>query len=246
MPTARRTPQPPRLRSFLWFVGIVWAVAASFIGFELIALHAGDLLLGQPSRLGGLALSKTIRESRTCVVDGSGATPSGSPEARASAWLMGLKIGRDALARQYASVDRALLGSALDEVDALARSLGVPTPSAFTPRQVAHANTEFPAFVAADTSETARQLALRHSPQACQLYKLGAMWGYAMLVRPLLPGERAVYAAEIRLYAGAAGLPELLWEPMIERTRGNASYDEIAKEANALTGRVTEHLGSTR
>jgi hypothetical protein len=244
MPTERATPQPRRLRSFLWFVGIVWAVAASFIAFDLAALRAADVLLGQPDWLGGLGLSKTTRESRSCVVEGSGATPSDPSKARANAWLMGQMIGRYALARQYASVDRQLLDSTLADVDALARTLDVPAPTAFIPRQIASANTEFSAFVAADASETARQIALRHSPQACQLYKLGAMWGYAMLVRPMLPGERAIYTAEIRHYAREAGLPETLWQPMIERTPRDASYKDLAESTAALTEKVTEYLMS--
>lgn len=242
MPTDRLTTQPGRLRSFFWFVGIVWAVAASFIAFDLLALRAVGLLIGQPDWLGNLALSKTTRESRSCLVEEGGATPSERSQARVNAWLMGQMIGRHALAQQYASVDRQLLDSMLAEADTLARSLGVPAPTAFAPRQIANANTEFSAFVAADASATARQLALRHSREACELYKLGAIWGYAMLARPMVPGEHAISAFEIRHYARAADLPEPLWQPMIARTPRNASYDEIAKATAALTEKVTEYL----
>ena len=89
----------------------------------------------------------------------------------------------------------------MEDVETLANTLGVPVPQPFVPRQLADANTEFIEFVESDANETARALARKHSSEACHLFKLGACWGYANAVRPFVPGERAIFAAEIRHHA---------------------------------------------
>jgi hypothetical protein len=233
------------------FVAIVWAVALSFIAFELVFLTGTDFLMARPALFGSLGLSAATRASQTCEVDPEprpAATASAvSPaEARFGAWLIGLKVGRDALARQYSSVDRALLAQALQDAQKIAGMLSVPAPAIFVPQHTAGANTEFVAFIERDASQTARQLALMQSAEACYLYKLAAFWGYATLVRASLPGERALFAAEIRHYAQRAGLPATLWSPLIEPTPARASATAINQESEALTKGVSAHLGRSR
>jgi hypothetical protein len=243
---------PPGLRSTrlgraVAFAGIVWAVALSFVGFELVLQRGMDLLLARPSLAPSLALSRAAREARTCVA-GSGdhaAVPAdlaSSREARLGAWLLGLKLGRDALARQYPSVDRDTLAAGRADAETLAQRLGVPVWSPFTPRHAAAANTEFIAFVESDPSGTARQLATAYQPGLCHLYKLGALWGYASLVRPALAGDRAPFAAELRHHALEAGLPAALWAPMLEGPPRRAPAPEIAAASAALTQRVSDAL----
>jgi hypothetical protein len=226
------------------FVAIVWLVAGSFIALELILVHLTGLAILNPTFSGDLALPAATRESKTCVAGPADRSHGASPASGVhwGAWLMGLKLGRDALARQYASVDRQVLTQGQDDVAKLSQMLGVPQPPVFIPKHFADANTEFVRFVEADANQTARALAVQHSPDACHLYKLGAFWGYASLVRPSLPGERSVFAAEIRHYAQRAALPLSLWEPMVERTPGNATELEIASATGALTRAMTQHL----
>jgi hypothetical protein len=236
-----------RLGRILAFVGIVWSIAGTFVVFELATLAVMDLLLSRPALIGGLALSRATRTSRTCAVD-PGERPGGTAHARstadvrARAWLMGLKMGRDALARQHASVDRRLLDQVQAEVHALATGLGVPPPPVFVPRHLANANTEFIAHVETDPGGAARRLAVVHAPDACLHYKLGALWGYAELVRPSLPAQRAIFAAEIRHYAQQTELPSALWEPFLETTPRDAASQDVARTTQALTQRVTQHL----
>lgn len=237
-----------RARRVFAFVAIVWLVAGSFIAFELIFVHLTGLAILNPTFSGDLALSAATRESKTCVVGPADRSHGASPASgvQLGAWLMGLKLGRDALARQYASVDRQLLTQGQDDVAKLSQMLGVPQPSVFIPKHFADANTEFVRFVEADANETALALAVQHSPQACHLYKLGAFWGYASLVRPSLAGERSVFAAEIWHYAQHAALPAPLWQPMIERTPRNATESEIASATGTLTQAVARHLETAR
>lgn len=229
------------------FVAIVWLVAGSFIAFELIFVHLTGLAILNPTFSGDLALSAATRESKTCAVGPAERSHGASPASgvQLGAWLMGLKLGRDALARQYASVDRQVLTQGQDDVAKLSQMLGVPQPPVFIPKHFADANTEFVRFVEADVSQ-ARERAIQHSPQACHLYKLGAFSGYASLVRPSLPGERSVFTVEIRHYAQHAALPAPLWEPMIERTPRNATESEIASATGTLTQAVARHLENPR
>ena len=108
-----------------------------------------------------------------------------------SAWLLGLNLGREAVARQSSASNSRLLTQLTADSSQLADRLDVPPPTVFSPVQIANANTEFVAFVEQDAGGTARRLAENLSPQACELFKLGALWGYSEMVRPLLPGERA-------------------------------------------------------
>lgn len=251
------TPQPSartfwstRIGRATVFVAVVWSVAASFIAFELVFLRGADFLMSRPALSGSLVLSAATRSSQTCVVPADHAVTGGnvvSPaEARVGAWLLGLKIGRDAIARQYTSVDRNLLAQGLQDAQRIASMLGTPAPAVFVPRHAVAANTDFIAFVEADASQTARRLALRHSAESCLLYKLGAFWGYAALVRPSLPGERAVFAAEIRHYATLAGLPSEIWAPLSEVTPARASPGEINAQSADLTQQVGAYLASRR
>lgn len=235
-----------RLGRALGFVALVWGVAASFIGFDVLFMRATGALLGNPGIAPGLALSRATRESVTCVVEPSPEGQRPSPEVLVGVWILGLTGGRDALARQHASVDREVLARALAEAAPIAEQLGVPPAAVFVPRHLAAANVEFVAFVEKDASGTGRRLALRHGTQACHLYKLGAFWGYASLVRPSLPGERAVFAPEIGYHAERASLPPDVWRPLVEATPSGASFRELAEGSMALTQRVTTQLQRPR
>ena len=226
-------------------MALVWGVAATFVGFDVLFMRAMGSLLGTRPRPEPL-LSKATRESPTCVVEPGPDAKSPSADVLVGAWVLGLASGRDALARQYDSVDRETLARHVAEVAPIAESLGVPPSAIFVPRHAASANVEFVAFVEADPSGTGRRLALRHGTQPCHLYKLGAFWGYASLVRPSLPGTRAIFAPEIGYHAERASLPRELWRPMVEAPPSGASFQEIAEDSIALTQRVTGHLQRAR
>jgi hypothetical protein len=164
-------------------------------------------------------------------------------DARVGPWLLGLSLGRDALFRQYAPSNRQVLDQLAKDRDNLAAMLAVPAPAPFTPEQFANANTEFVAFVEnGGAAETARQLAAAHSPRACELFKFGAMWGYSEMVKPNLPGERAVFGMELRHYGRRAGVPEQLWSPMVQATAADAKRDDIIASLEAMTDSVTKYL----
>jgi hypothetical protein len=240
-------PFASRLRHAVAFVSIVWAVAATFVAVEVVSLRGMDLALSYPALFGRLALSPIVTQSTSCVATASDARELPPPafsvnEGRTGAWLLGLNLGRDAVFRQYAESNSPFLAELTAGSSELAGRLGVPAPAVFRAAQIANANTEFVAFVEQDAGETAHRLAERLSPQACELFKLGALWGYSEMLRPALPGERAVFAMEIRYHALRAGVPEPLWNPMLQRIPANSQADQVLAEMTKLTAGVTTYL----
>ena len=244
---ASARPFVSRLRNLIAFISIVWGVAATFVAFEIVSLSGMDLALSYPAIFGSLALSPTVTQSTSCVV-APGNTRELPPstasvsDGRTGAWLLGLNLGRDAVFRQYAESNSPFLAELAAGSRELAERLGVPPPAAFRSGQIANANTEFVAFVEQDAGETAHRLAENVSPHACELFKLGALWGYSEMVRPSLPGERAVFAMEIRHHALRADVPEPLWNPMLQRTPANSTPDEVIAQTTTLTEGVTTYL----
>lgn len=245
-PAAR--PLALRVRHAIAFFAIVWGVAATFVAFEILALSGMDVALSFPDLFGEIALSRAVTQSTSCtarVVNGTGGPRPPTArlrDDRVGAWLLGVSLGRDAVFRQLAGANPQSLEQTAAGLRVLAGRLGVPAPSVFRPGQSANANTEFVAFVENDGSQTARRLAEIFSPQTCEVFKLAALWGYSEIVRPALPGERAVFAMEIRHHAQRAEVPEALWSRMIQRLPANAKAEDVLAQMTTLTNGVTTYL----
>jgi hypothetical protein len=245
-----RTARPfaSRIRHAIAFVAIVWFVAATFVAFEVFSESAVDLVRAFPGLFGDVMLSPTVTESTSC------APPSGSERAKppstigqtdagVASWQLGVNLGRDAAFRQFAGSNRQVLDGLAQARHNLAARLSVAPPEPFTPEHIVNANIEFVAFVEqGGATETSQQLAARHSPRACEVFKFGAFWGYSEMVRPLLPGDRTVFEMEIRHHAMRADVPPLLWNPMLEPTPADAARDDIIAATQKLTDDVTTYL----
>lgn len=234
-----------RLKRVLAFVAIVWLVAGSFVIFEVVAMRGFDLVLDTPSLHGSVMLSPATQQSTACVVQPGEAIPGPAPDlnangARARAWMLGLQVGEYAQARQWSNP--GTLGEYARDIARQSSELAVAAPAAFVPNQIANAHREFIAFVENDAAHTAHQIAVRYSPEACDLYKLGAFRGYSSLVRTLLPGERVEFAIEIRHYARRLSLPETLWEPMVEPAPRGATRAALFADIIKLNNGMTRHL----
>ncbi len=236
-----------RLRHLLLFLAIVWGVAGTFVVLEIVSLHGMDFVVGHPEWFGDLALPSAIKRSTSCdaAADGRAGSPAlSAADVRVGSWLLGMRLGRDAQARQSPTVQPAVLAQSAAGLQSLAGLLAVPAPALFTPANRLMANTEFVEFLERDESGTARGLASAYSPRACQILKLGGLWGYASLSRFALPGEPSIYAMEIAHYARQTALPDALWKPMIVRTPRTATPDDINAESTKLTAAVTQYPGT--
>jgi hypothetical protein len=253
-----------RLKKIAAFVAIVWGVAASFVLFDLIAMSGADRLADVSETVASLGVPAEVQESVTCSAPNGAASAIqvSRPVVQAAAWSLGVQVGArsrwtemlaDAVQSQHDPRSRAWLADVQRmvqqtdaEVGRLASALNVPRPTAFPQRNRANAAREFVTLVEADAATTARTLALNHGPQACEAYKLGQYWGYSMMLRDMLPGERNVFAAEIGHYAGRLRVPETVWRPMVARTPSNATTEQLSGETVALTNALTKHLGSPK
>ena len=233
-----------RLKNAALFVAIVWALAASFVAFELLSLSVTDAIVANPEQAGDLALSRATQQSIACKVgpdESAGqAGPLDAPAARADAWMLGVHFGSDTQSGKP-SGDRTT-SQFVSEVERLAQRLAVPAPRPFTARQIANAHDEFVSYVEADAGGTAHRLAVRYSPEACQVYKLGAFWGYTMWIRVSLPGTSTAMAIPINYYARQASLPEQLTRALTTPASADGSRADRAAEAIALTDAVMKHL----
>ncbi len=240
-------PRSGRLMGVLAFVAIVWLVTASLIAVEVVALRGAEIFLAYPDTLGHYLLSDSTKASTACeLAPGEriehADTDIGPAIARAAAWTLGLRVGEDAVVRQTPEATDAMRVRADTAVQGLAESLSVPRPASFSWRQAAMAYDEFTDQVEDDPSGTAHQLAVRYSPDACRLYKLGAFWGYSGLMRPAVPGSRSLHAAVIHHYARQLDLPDQLWKPMYDRSPASGTLDSISAETRKLTEGMTEYL----
>ena len=229
------------------FVAIVWALAASFVAFEIAAVEGVNLARAYPGVFGNLTLSRAVTRSTNCIVAPGEVPPQRpagvtEPQAGGGAWSMGLRVGWEAQALQSSTVRPDTLQELRETIGKFATLLTVPAPRSFMPVNVAEANTELVTFVEQDADGTARRLALTYSPSVCRLYKLGVLWGSAGITRAYIPGEVPSYAGEIGYYAREIGLPEPVWRPMTQASARDATMRAISEESQAITAMVTKYL----
>jgi hypothetical protein len=228
------------------FVAIVWALAGSFVAFEIASVEGVDRAREYPGVVGDVMVSRAVARSTNCNTDPGETRPAGNTgltdhQAGGGAWSLGLRVGWEAQARHASTVQPAALKELRETIDKFAALLGTPAPSPFQPVNVAAANTELVSFIERDPDGTAHALALRYSSNVCRLYKLGALWGSTAISRAYVAGEIPAHAADIGYYARQIGLPEALWRRMTERT-SNASVQSLGEESQALTNAMTQHL----
>lgn len=235
--------RPARLKRAAAFVAIVWGVAASYLAFEVATIRGMNAALAYPEFFGGLVVSPTVSASTSCLAPP--VEPDGErepPASRADAFMLGVAVGHEAVFRQLARSNPQAIAPLIAQVENGAAALSVPPPGPFVPERLADANREFVTWIEGDGRGTARQLASRYAPQACQAYKLGAVWGYSEVVRLSLPDHRAAFGVEIRYYARQIHVPDELWRPMLEPSSFAAGSVELEGEMAAASARIVAFL----
>jgi len=249
-----------RVKRVAAFFAIVWGVAASFASFDLFFRGLSSRLMETGGVFESLAPLSALENSEVCRVepaDSNSADRRASPDIRSRAWALGVQMGLHARAalivaentqasgeRASASLAgqrRAVAGVAA-ELERLAAALNVPGPGAFTPANPTTVLIEFVPFVEGNENNTGKALATAYGRDACELYKMGAYWGFSVLMRAMVPGEVNVFDGEIAYYARRLEIPESIWRPMVARTPSNATSDALITEGDAATARVTAHL----
>ena len=259
------TSSPPtalnRLKRIATFVAIVWALAASFVAFDLAALAGFDLLLGTGAGR-SLSLSADVRDSTACTVTaGAQPDPARVADAAVMAWALGVTAGThafvsrwdddssdgaDASTPQWRTIARERSALAARHVEELAGGLKVSSPGPFEARNRVDANSAYITAVEKNDNATAGSIAELYGEPVCHLYKLGAYWGFASELRVAVPGQRSAFGIEIEYHAQKAGVPERLWTPALAATPSNATTQQLVTETGELTRAITEYLTNAR
>ena len=153
-----------RVKRVALFVAVVWAVAGSFIALELASLAGVDAAVAYPGVFGNIAVARSASRSTLCDVTSASTAAATSPQLLAGAWTLGLRLGREAEARQSPTVKAETLVQARAGVEQVAALLQIPAPARFEPTDLATANIAFVNTIEADTQGTAKALATVRSP----------------------------------------------------------------------------------
>jgi hypothetical protein len=254
---ARSGPQrwsETRLGQGVLFLGIVWSVAGAFLVLQnvLLTVFAQAVVLGWLSP--EITASRHLQEeaAQRCAepgaerVDGPAAADEETlRRARYAAFQMGMGFGMAAGAPFSGTVGQleriALL---VQETRDHAMELGVPPPELPEIRHLASALSEFTDDLDADHQCTAARLASRYTPAHGDIYRFGAVIGYAAIF--CVNDVCGAHGAQIRRYGQAAGLPELLWLPMAKGSlTGVPGVDARERTFRILTD-LDEHIRAGR
>ena len=243
-----------RVKRIAAFLAIVWSVAASFVAFDMLFVFGAGRLIQAGGPFEARAFPSAVQNSEVCgaaTSEANAASARAETVVRARAWALGVQTGIHARAALILAdrddgpaKERARESVAARRrfVEDLAATLKVPSPGVFTPQNPTTANIDFLPFVEGATNQTGRSLATTYGRDACELYKMGAYWGFSTLVRAALPGEPNIMAVEITYYARRLEIPEALWRPMVDPTPADATGDTLATEADAATDRIIRYL----
>src|SRR6185436_19051611 len=103
-PAAR--PLASRVRHAVAFVAIVWGIAGTFVVFEILGEGTVNVASSFRGVFGDLALPEAVSQSTSCTARAAGTAEPRPPaaglrDARVGAWLLGVRLGRDAVFRQF-------------------------------------------------------------------------------------------------------------------------------------------------
>jgi hypothetical protein len=191
-------------RRALKFLVIVWSIGAGFLALEAVFVRISDFSLGHFAPAEMALTKQTPAGAARCREILKGIATADKDAARASryrAWMLGYQFG----------VANSGARKTLENAQALARDLGVPE-AALAKGHLAYAAHDFAVSLEEDPQCVSAALAKRYSNQHAGFYKFGAAVG-------LTAGSDAVLTQEpqIRAYGRAAGVPQELWQPLIEK-----------------------------
>jgi hypothetical protein len=189
----------------LKFLAIVWLIAAGFLGLEALFVRISDFSLRHVAPA-ELALAKQSPEGAAhCREVVKAVVPMESRGLGAashySAWMLGYQFG----------IANSGAPNMIESARALARGLGVPEME-MPKGHVAYAAQDFAVSLEEDPQCVSAVLMKLYSAQHASLYKFGAAVGMTASSGGILMQE-----PQIRVYGRAAGVPEQLWQPLLDK-----------------------------
>lgn len=229
------------------------AAALYFVALELYDNRAFD----------SGALNREVLESQSCQAQAPVRLSQANeitPTVKVAVWTMGLREGlmagwekqiRDGEAAasdpgmsQWVATARRALDEADASANRLAALLQVTRPALFEPENVLTELNDYRTYVESMTQPVARELASAYSPRVCEIYKMGAYWGFSILFRAAKPNQRNVFAAELSHYGERLRLRETLLLQMTERGDRKLDAAGSVRESERVSKAIAEFLNA--
>ncbi len=210
-------------RRVVKFLAIVWSIAAGFLALEALFLRISDFSLGHVAPA-ELALAKQSPAGAAhCREIVKGIAPverrgtDGADHYRA--WMLGYQFG----------IANSGVPNMIENARALARDVGVPEME-IPKGHMAYAAHDFAVSLEEDPQCVSAALAKRYSMQHASLYKFGAAVGMTAGSGGILIQE-----PQIRVYGRAAGVPQELWQPLLEK---KAAMKDVVSQIDSYVRRL--------
>jgi hypothetical protein len=237
-----------RLARALLFVGIVWSITGGFLFLLNVAPELAALVLRHGWVSPNMAVDPKLRmeAAQRC------AEPTGGKfaidevtlqRARYPAYQLGKHFGTAALGRS-SEIAKLEVAQIMQDVKRQASALGVPTPELPVIRHMATELGEFSDALEADLQCTATRLASRYTQAHGEIYRFGAVIGYA--TRACVQDRCAAFGVHIRRYGEAAGVPERLWLPMTWQSLAGVPGTDSRDKAFRVIRELEEHIRTGR
>lgn len=249
---------PSRMKITGWIVLGISVVVTALAVFAMVSVFLMSWLGGSEA-FGPRYVPSEVSRSASCQAKSdviSARTPVAAVKTVA-AWIMGVRLGEHAGWTQQmrngdAFLDQSEMRQWLESsqrnatrtraaVARMASTLEVSHPVLFDPVATLMAVGAFRSYIERDDHAAAVALASAYSPATCEIYKLGAYWGFSILYRVAQPTSRNVYAPEITFYAKRVTLPAELLEAMLAAVPDNKTQSEVIEASEALSRAIAEY-----
>ncbi len=136
----------------------------------------------------------------------------------------------------------SLLAKLQQQLEVAADALGQSVPTVQRGQRESQRTLEFSDNLAQDRQCIFRDLSQRFGPHEAVLFKLGAVIGYAHVLRIRLPELGAVFGPEIRAYAEQAGLPNAVWSPLIQASLEAFDGSNPQERVSKLVAQIDNYI----
>jgi len=244
-----------RMRPVALVLIFIAVAAACVIAFFLVGVWLGD-----SEKLDRLALERRVSSANSCDARPLGQRTQTAQERRTTtvaAWILGIREGGHAGWVRQIREGAAMSGQAGMQdwlaqsgkhaadanaaADRMAARLGIRRPPAFGAPGSDTSLKAFRDFVEAGQQPSARGLAEAYSTRLCDVYKLGAYWGFSILFRAAAPANRNVFASEIDFYARRLAMPEADVKSMLDASPAGSDSAQVQAASEQLSKRIAEY-----
>jgi hypothetical protein len=214
------------------FLAVVWSIAGGvvllLVSFSWVGARVSEL---RPEAAVRKPSAADVARCRQVVK----ALPRPPPELRAQkgrmygAWRLGHLFGEREARVMLRQTDPVQLARSSEDARGIAKDLEVPDLPPPGRESVWTGLSKFTNSLAADPECIGAALESRHSLRHAEMFRLGAVAGFAAFER--LSGGETSLEPEIETYAAAAGISIELWRPLVEKFAQDSDRNQATRSA---------------